>query len=395
MKTTSTLITLTLAGTLTLVGCSTGNNSASTNATNQTDNKTQTETSSADITTSVAKMLSVTDDLKKQIEAGDEAKIKETGPQLENIWKSFEDNVRSNYAMQYTTVEKYLGPLVAGSKASPMDKQTLTKLNDGLIQALNDLINATKQSNTSAKFDNPKLQAAADKYHEYVNQQSELFVQNTTLFVKAVVEGNVERSKQLYGPARVYYERIEPITESFGDLDPKIDAREDDDAAKSRWTGFHEIEKALWINNSAEGQASYANQLLSDAKALQEKIKSIQIKPVEVVAGAVELLNEASTTKITGEEERYSHLDLVDLSANVEGSEAAFHAIKPVLQEKDADLASEIEKRFQTLKDTLQSYRQGDSFKSYKDLKPEDTKKIAQAIDSVAEPLSQAAKILE
>ncbi len=38
-----------------------------------------------------------------------------------------------------------------------------------------------------------------------------------------------------------------------------------------------------------------------------------------MVTGAVELLNEVSTSKVTGEEERYSHTDLWDFQANVEG----------------------------------------------------------------------------
>ena len=42
------------------------------------------------------------------------------------------------------------------------------------------------------------------------------------------------------------YERVEPVAESFGDLDPRIDARAND-VPKSKWTGFHPIERRLWV----------------------------------------------------------------------------------------------------------------------------------------------------
>ena len=45
---------------------------------------------------------------------------------------------------------------------------------------------------------------------------------------------------------RVHWERIEPVAESFGDLDPKMDAREADLEEGQKWTGWHRIEKDLW-----------------------------------------------------------------------------------------------------------------------------------------------------
>ena len=50
--------------------------------------------------------------------------------------------------------------------------------------------------------------------------------------------------------ARVPYERIEPVAESFGNLDPEIDARVNDVADAAKWTGFHRIEQALWARRA-------------------------------------------------------------------------------------------------------------------------------------------------
>ena len=179
----------------------------------------------------------------------------------------------------------------------------------------------------------PELEAAVGEYKAYVVEQAEQLVRDTSLFTSAVIAGNVEEAKELYAPARVPWERIEPIAESLGDLDPNIDAREGD-VPDDEWMGFHRIEKALWVDGTTEGQEEYATQLQDDVETLQEEVSELQLEPADLVTGSIELLNEISAEKITGEEERYSHTDLYDIQANVEGSEAAFEALEPVLEER-------------------------------------------------------------
>ncbi len=50
----------------------------------------------------------------------------------------------------------------------------------------------------------------------------------TTQFSDAFAAGDDDAAKGLYADARVHWERIEPIAESFGDLDPLLDLREAD-----------------------------------------------------------------------------------------------------------------------------------------------------------------------
>ncbi len=86
----------------------------------------------------------------------------------------------------------------------------------------------------------------------------------------------LEEAKKLYAPARAYYERIEPVAEALGDLDPNIDARVNDvDAAD--WRGFHRIEKALWEDKTTAGTEGFADQLLKDAQLLRAKIETIDL----------------------------------------------------------------------------------------------------------------------
>jgi iron uptake system component EfeO len=234
----------------------------------------------------------------------------------------------------------------------------------------------------------PQVEEAISQYRDYLEKNTAELVAATAPFVAAVEAGDVEQAKTRYAPARIPYERIEPVAESFGDFDPRIDAREND-VPKSEWSGFHPIEKALWVEDTTDGMAPVAKQLLADVEELQRKVKTVELQAVQIANGANELLGEVSASKITGEEERYSHIDLVDFEANVEGAEAAFEAVEPLLSDKDPKLAKEIEAQFDTVYASLKPYRRGDGFVSYTELTQADTRKLAQGIDALAELLSE------
>jgi iron uptake system component EfeO len=231
------------------------------------------------------------------------------------------------------------------------------------------------------------LVAAATRYRGYLSDQAGLLVRSTKTFVDAVLHGNVAAAKRAYGLARVPYERIEPVAESFGELDPRIDARAGD-VPPAQWRGFHRIEQALWVDNSTRGMAPVARGLLADVSDLQRKVGTVKLDASQIANGANELLGEVSSSKITGEEERYSHTDLLDFKANLDGARAAFDAVRPALDKRDANLASQIDGRFQAADRTLAAYRSGSGYLPYNRLTDADTRKLAQAIDALAEPLS-------
>ncbi|WP_340025502.1 iron uptake system protein EfeO [Paenibacillus sp. FSL K6-1096] len=234
---------------------------------------------------------------------------------------------------------------------------------------------------------------AIDEYRKYVIAECDEFVKQTEGFTDAVKAGKLEEAKALYAPARMHYERIEPIAEALGDLDPNIDARENDvDAAQ--WRGFHKLEQALWQNNTTEGMTDVADRLLKDAQLLRAKVETAGIDANLLVTGAVELLNEVSSSKVTGEEERYSHTDLYDFVANVEGAQKIYELLKPELAKKDPDLAQTIGGRFTALLNELAPFKSGDGYVSYETLKEDEIRKLSQNLDALAEPLSNMGTIL-
>jgi iron uptake system component EfeO len=234
-------------------------------------------------------------------------------------------------------------------------------------------------------------------YAQYVNSQVDLMIDNTQPLVDAIKAGDLKAAQVAYGKARAYYERIEPVAESFtsgkDNLDSDIDARADDVPA-AQWTGYHRIEKGLFEDKSTAGLQPYASGLMANLKKLQALTADLTYQPAELANGAVGLLDEASKTKITGEEERYSHADLLDLHSNVEGSEQAFADLKAALEKIDPALASTISTRFAAVESLLNKYRDASAiggFVPFTQLTAADTRAIAQALQAVSEPLSKVA----
>ncbi|MBE1553934.1 iron uptake system protein EfeO [Sporosarcina limicola] len=237
-------------------------------------------------------------------------------------------------------------------------------------------------------------------YKAFAIDQLDQFVIATEAFVEAVKAGEVEKAKELYAPARMYFERSEPIAESFGDLDPRIDARladiKEEGQGEEEWSGYHKIEYGLWVEGKTEGYEEVADQLMKDVKELRAKVETVTVTPDLMIVGAVDLLNEVSTSKITGEEEIYSHTDLYDFKANVEGAEEIFKLFKANLQEKDAALVTTLEESFASLNDLLAKHEDGKGgYVSYEVLTKEDTKALSEAVDHLGEPLSQMAIVVE
>jgi iron uptake system component EfeO len=235
------------------------------------------------------------------------------------------------------------------------------------------------------------LTDATTKYHDYVVSEVALLTTASKTFTDAVRAGDMTAAKAAFGPARVHYESIEPVAESFGDLDPDIDARIDDVTDPAQWTGFHRIEKAMWEDNTLAGMAPLADKLDADIATLKTKVADNTYQPAELANGASDLLTEVSTSKVTGEEDRYSHTDLWDFAANIEGARQAFELLSPALAAKDPDLAQQLEARFTDVTTALAKYKQGDGYVDYSTVADPDRRKLADSVNALAEPLSQVA----
>jgi len=238
------------------------------------------------------------------------------------------------------------------------------------------------------------------EYKKYVEGQIDLLLKETEDFAKLLKEGKLDEAKKFYPLIRMSYERSEPIAESFGESDVKIDYRlvdfKEEFKNEEGWKGFHRIEKILWEQNTTKGTEKYADDLVNDIKELKAKIATIEVTPDLMVTGAIDLLNEVSTQKITGEEEVFSHTDLYDFRANIEGAQKIFELFRPKLEQKDAKLVTTLDTEFKAVNALLDKYMTDDkNYKLYTELKPEDTKALAEAVTKLGEPLSQMGIVID
>jgi iron uptake system component EfeO len=246
---------------------------------------------------------------------------------------------------------------------------------------------------------NPELRAAFDDaasaYRTYVQNEVAQLVVDTEAFAAAIEAGDIAAAKQLYAPARVHYERIEPVAESFGELDPVIDMRADDADASTPFTGFHRLEQALWQDGQVDDMTPAAEQLVADTRTLQQLVNdatAFQFEPAQIANGSVELLDEVAGSKLSGEEERYSKLDLLDMAANIDGARTGYDLLRPGLVQLDPVLADTIAARFASLQATMAPYADDTGgWRSYDQLSPADVRSLSDAVNNLAEPLSQVA----
>ncbi|MGZ4449740.1 MAG: iron uptake system protein EfeO [Nocardioides sp.] len=244
--------------------------------------------------------------------------------------------------------------------------------------------------------DDAQDERATTAYRTWVQAESDELVKGTRAFVAAYTAGDDRRAKALYPVARTHWERIETVAESFGDLDPRMDAREADLEPGQRWTGWHRLEKDLWPARagkyaalSAQERATYARALLADTVTLDRRIQDLDFTVDQIANGSRGLMEEVATGKVTGEEEYWSRTDLWDFQANVEGARKAVEVLEPVLEEKDPALEQTLEQRFADLQALLDAQRSGDGFRLYDELSPAQVKRLADGVNAIAEPLSR------
>ncbi|MYR06365.1 peptidase M75 family protein [Gordonia sp. SID5947] len=259
------------------------------------------------------------------------------------------------------------------------------------------------------------VNAAKTRYLDYVRGQVNGLSAQAQIFVDHVKAGELEQAKAMFGQVRTFYERIEPVAESFPDLDPAIDMRWDDtEGGTQPFTGFHRVERYLWPPQPAEvgeGPGQIAPADAADAKAQDNKaaldkvadellanvnnLKTEVDKPDfnfetrQFVQGPQALIDEIAATKVGGEEDRYSHTDLWDFAANVDGAETLIAEMQPMISAKDQPLMDKITAQFADVRTAINQYRDGDGYVTYTQVTEEQRKDLSNKIDALSASLSQ------
>jgi iron uptake system component EfeO len=346
-------------------------------------------------------MLAASDLFKIAVDAKDAVQVKQAASQLEKAWVSFEDEIKPKYPQAYLQIESSLAPLTSGANQATPDFTILNKLNQELNAVLqqlrSDVNGGTGAVDTKALENSDELQAATKAYIGYVNEQGEKLVIELEKLVTAIAANDLKTAQAQYVQSRLPYERIEPIIETFKELDEVMDARVDDFESETdaKFTGYHRIEHILFVQKTINGAKPFADELLANGKKMRDSIKTAVIAPADFVTGVGELMEEAQTKKITGEEERWSDASLPILRANVEGAQKIYALVQNELKKKDEALNEQISlslsKVLQQL-DTLSPV--GSQWTSYGKLTQAQVVDLKNKLEALAEPLVRMPGVL-
>ena len=260
------------------------------------------------------------------------------------------------------------------------------------------------------------MKQGVSEYADYIKAQGQYLEDATAALKEAVDSGDVEASKKAWASARPFYEHAESAVDNFlmpgytipeGEeadnnyfLDYLIDMRESNYDEDAGWHGFHAIERDLWQNGKITDKTKdYATELAENCKILNEQVLpsfADDLKPEDLANGAADLLEEVSTTKITGEEDKYSHLDLSDFRSNVEGAQQAYANLRDGLLKIDEDLVNKIDGEFQSVSDMLDGYRSDSDLGGYVAYTPalqkSDSQKLSEGIMALHDDLATLAE---
>jgi iron uptake system component EfeO len=246
------------------------------------------------------------------------------------------------------------------------------------------------------------------QYAQYVDGVVDAMATAVDRLKTDIDAGNLAKAKVDYPLARPFYERIESDVDGFvlpghkatdnaGNLDYLIDMRASNLDPKVGWHGFHAIERDLFKNGAITAETKQqAAELQKNVDRLDKLVKTLHYRPEDLANGAADLLEEVQSTKITGEEEAYSHYDLVDFAGNVEGAQQAFAFLEPGLKRIDPALTERVTQQFAQVNALLDTYRdpkEPGGFKRYTaEIKAADAAKLSRSIQALQEPLSKIAE---
>jgi iron uptake system component EfeO len=276
--------------------------------------------------------------------------------------------------------------------------------------------------------DKALLEASVADYVNFVKNEVAELQPKATKLAQAYAAGDDATARSLFATTRVHYERIEPIAEALGVLDPRIDYREidylaeatalaKDDPTFTQWLGFHRIEKDLWTpaKNASQPDGSsawdgwqpsttaqrkvVAETLVADIATLDATVGAADFAATQGVTiatvsnGASALLEEIAVGKVTGEEDWWSHTDLYDFQGNLQGARIAFDLVAPIAERKSEtgrQLVTRITTEFDRLQALLDTYGSlKDGYLSYDKVTRAQQRELVDQLDATREPLSK------
>ena len=229
------------------------------------------------------------------------------------------------------------------------------------------------------------------EFRVYLSGQGSALVKAATALQQAIDAGDLAQAQALYAPAREAYQRLAPASQRLAELDNAINARADYFEKREQdpaFSGFHRLEYSLFQQRSLDGLAPVAQRLVADVTTLKQQLLAQSLPPEQLVSIVVRNLNSlADVRAISGEEERYSHLDLNGFAANLQVAHKVVELMRPLLTKSAADLLPDIDNALAAFDAELAGFKVNDSYSTYDSVTADQRKQIADKAKALADAL--------
>jgi iron uptake system component EfeO len=229
------------------------------------------------------------------------------------------------------------------------------------------------------------------EFRVYLSSQGNALVKAVTALQQAIDAGDLAQAQALYVPAREAYQRLAAASQRLAELDNAINARADYFEKREQdpsFSGFHRLEYSLFQQRSLDGLAPLAQRLVNDVSSLKQQLLAQSLPPEQLVSIVVRNLNSlANVRAISGEEERYSHIDLNGFAANLDAARKVVDLMRPLLSKSAADLLPTIDTALAAFETQLNGLKVDGQFSRYDSVTADQRKQIADKAKALAAAL--------
>jgi iron uptake system EfeUOB component EfeO/EfeM len=254
-------------------------------------------------------------------------------------------------------------------------------------------VTPTAESDAQAKA-KPSMVAfigPLSEFRVYMSSQGSALIKAVTALQRAIDAGDLDQAQALYIPARAAYQRLAPAAQRLAELDNAINARADYFEKREQdpaFSGFHRIEYSLFQQRSLDGVAPIAQRLLTDVTTLKQQLLAQSLPPEQLVSIVVRNLNSlADVRAISGEEERYSHVDLDGFAGNLDAAHKVVELMRPLLTKSAADLLPNIDSALAAFDTQLAGLKADNRYLSYDRVTADQRQQIADKAKALAAAL--------
>lgn len=224
----------------------------------------------------------------------------------------------------------------------------------------------------------------AESYQQYVVAQMADFVMDTELLAKHVKEGKLEEAQKLYPLVTMYYERLQPLTVDFAELDVKLNGALTE-GKENEGTGFQRLAYGLFKEQKTAGYEDVATELLNNVKALQAELPKLDVTNNPILASTIAMLekmvNERLATTSLANNEVYA------VKAQTEVVEQLVEIFK---QRASAESVAAITEKLAALNEVVAYYEVGkEDYVNYSFFTSKQKEELKTAISDVQQALQQ------